>query len=328
MKPRALFHSGSLLGREVRERVAERPAFVGRDIHLFSALDAEVGTLTEVAGAATFVRRYTPGDLEGVELAIFCDASATSREIAASRPSGTTAIFLGDAAGDQNESPISPLPPIVAGINDALASRGGIWSSPHPAAVLLAHLLHPLRGLGIEEAVATVIQPASIEGEAGVDELFEDARQVFTMSGKRKNPIFGKQLAFNLLPTQSGTQPIAQALAAILQGEPPVALHVIQGGVFHGITVSLFVRSAAVAGLAAGAGAKAIKKALAANPHLELDDVPKGLGPIDAAGTDKVLVAPIRAEANAAGGFWIWATLDNLARGGALNALEIAEGLL
>lgn len=322
MKPLALFHSGSLLGKEIRERLLDRPAFANRDIRLFSALDAEVGTLTEVGGAATFVRRYEPGDLDGIELAIFCDSSATSREIAATRPEGTTAVLLAtDLEGDCGH-------PIVSGINDGAARPGALLSSPHSAAILLAHLLHPLRSLGVEEAVATVIQPASIEGEAGVEELFEDARQVFTLVGKRKNPIFGKQLAFNLLPTASGALPIANQLSTVLQGEPPVGLHVIQGGVFHGVTASLFVRLTASAGLAAGAGAKAVKKALASNLVLELDDVPRGLGPIDAASTDRVLVAPLRAEESAAGGFWIWATLDNLARGGALNALEIAEGLL
>ncbi len=325
MKPLALFQSGpqgSLLGKEIRERLVDRPLFANREIRLFSALDSEVGTLTEVAGAATFIRRYEPGDLEGIELAIFCDSSEASREIAAARPEGTTAIVLAtELQGDFGH-------PIVSGINEAAAARGALLSSPHPAAVLLAHLLHPLRGLGIEEAVATVVQPASIEGEAGVEELFEDARQVFTMAGKRKHSIFGKQLAFNLLPTASGASPIASALSTVLDGEPPVALHVIQGGVFHGITASLFVRFVGLAGGAAGAGAKAIKKALATNLALELDDVPRGLGPIDAAISDRVLVAPLRAEESAAGGFWIWATLDNLARGGALNALEIAEGLL
>jgi aspartate-semialdehyde dehydrogenase len=68
---------------------------------------------------------------------------------------------------------------------------------------------------------------------------------------------------------------------------------------------------------------QAIRKALAGNPHIETAEDPKHLGPIDSAASDKVLVGAIRKAPDR--GFWLWAVMDNLTRGGALNALEIAE---
>ncbi|HBL32028.1 MAG TPA: hypothetical protein DD490_34835, partial [Acidobacteria bacterium] len=62
---------------------------------------------------------------------------------------------------------------VVAGVNTEAAHPGTLMVSPHPAVVLLAHLLHPLRELAPTSAVAHVIQPASLHDTAGLDELFE-----------------------------------------------------------------------------------------------------------------------------------------------------------
>jgi aspartate-semialdehyde dehydrogenase len=189
--------------------------------------------------------------------------------------------------------------------------------------VLLAHLLHPLRGLSPEAVTATVLQPASMHGNAGLEELFEQTRQIVAMTGQRSNPVFGAQLSFNLLPTTADALPLAETLSQVLGGVPggvgPVALQVVQGSVFHSVTASLYVR------FGGNASVQGLRKALAAHPYLEIADRPKHLGPIDAAASGKVIFGTIRKDP--AGGFWIWAVMDNLTRGGALNAIEIIEGL-
>ena len=58
------------------------------------------------------------------------------------------------------------------------------------------------------------------------------------------------------------------------------------------------------------------------NPSAAAGDVP---APIDAAAQEEVLVGSVRADPDYPGGYWIWAVLDNLVRGGALNAVEVAE---
>lgn len=308
----AIVHPSDLLGKELTETLENRSK-QWRDIRLFSTLPDEIGGLTDVAGAAALVTPYDPDSLQGASTIYFCGPIAANRPLFDDVPAGATAVVLSpDATAEDG-------PPVVAGVNSEAARLGQVLLSPHPAVVLLAHLLHPLRGLQLESAAATVIQPASMFGTPGLEELFEQTRQIVAMTERRQTPVFGAQLAFNMLPTTADALPLTELLGQVMGDAPPVALQVVQGGVFHSLAVSLYVR------LGGKATVQSLRKALAAHPYVEVAERPKHLGPIDAAAQDKVILGTIRKDA--AGGFWIWAVMDNLTRGGALNAIEIVEGL-
>lgn len=310
----AILHPSGLLGKELREILeARHPEW--SDVRLLSTREEEVGTLTEVAGAAALVAAYEPESLAGVSVAFFCGAMADNRPLLAELPPETTAIVL------SYDATVEDGLPIVSGVNTAQAQGRRVLLSPHPAAVLLAHLLHPLRGLAPEAAVATLIQPASMRDDAGLEELFEQTRQIIAMTRRTPTPVFGAQLAFNLLPTPLPAGAVAAQLHAVLAGPPPLALQILQGAVFHSVSANLYVRFAGEPSL------QALRKALSEHPVLEAADKPRHLGPIDAAASDKVLYGAVRKD-EAAGGFWLWAVMDNLTRGGALNAIEIAEAVM
>jgi aspartate-semialdehyde dehydrogenase len=305
-----IVHPSGLLGKELRETLENRPEF-GFDLRLLSTRDDEIGTLTEIAGAAALVGRYEPESLHGARVVFFCGSMEDNRPILKDLPPETTGIVLSfDATVDDGF-------PAVAGVNTDMARGRRVLVSPHPAVVLLAHLLHPLRGLDPEEAVATVIQPVSMRDDAGLEELFEQTRQIVGMTRRSPTPVFGAQLSFNVLPTPLSPDPLAAQLQAVLGGPPPVALQILQGAVFHSVAASLYVR---FAGQSAPA---AVRKALSISPLLEVADKPRHLGPIDAAASDKVIYGNVRKD-EAGGGLWLWAVMDNLTRGGALNAIEIA----
>ncbi|HEV2854825.1 MAG TPA: hypothetical protein VHC97_18670 [Thermoanaerobaculia bacterium] len=309
----AILHPTNLLGKELRETIeARRPDWA--DLRLLSSREDEIGTLTEIGGAAALVGRWEPESLQGVDVAFFCGSMEDNRPFLAELPPETLAVVLSFDATVEDGTPI------VAGVNTA-AARNRVVLSPHPAVVLLAHLLHPLRGLAPEEVVATVIQPASMRDEGGLEELFENTRQIVAMTRRTPTPVFGTQLAFNLLPAPLPADPVAAQLQAVLADAPPVALQLLQGAVFHSVSASLYVRCAG------NPSQPALRKALSASPILELADKPRLLGPIDAAASDKVLFGTVRKD-EVGGGFWLWAVMDNLTRGGALNAIEIAEALL
>jgi aspartate-semialdehyde dehydrogenase len=315
----AIVHPMNLLGKELRESLDRLPRFSG-DVRLLSGREDEIGTLTEVAGAASLVTRYEPEALAGVSVAFLCGAMAENRPILADLPAETTAILLSlDATVEDGQ-------PVVAGVNDEAAGRHRVLLSPHPGVVLLASVLDALRGLSPEEAVATLIQPASIRDDAGIEELFEQTRQIVAMSGRTATPVFGAQLAFNLLPVPLAAEPVAAQLHAVLSGPqsppapPTVALQLLQGAVFHSLSASLYVRCRE------SASPQALRKMLAAHPHLEAADKPRSLGPADAAASDKILYGNVRKD-EAGGGLWLWAVMDNLTRGGALNAIAIAEAV-
>lgn len=308
----AILHPSNLLGKELSETIESR-ATQWREIRLLSTREDEIGNLTDLSGAAAMVARYEPESLLGISTVYFCGPVAANRPLFQNLPPGATGVVLSPDATPQDGVPV------VAGVNPEAASLGRVLVSPHPAVVLLAHLLHPLRELRLESAVATVIQPVSVYDNPGLEELFEQTRSILAMSGQRPSALFGTQLAFNLIPTTTDALPIAEALQSVLGRDLPVSLQVVQGGVFHSLTVSLHLRFAGTT------SAQAIRKAFNGHPYLEVAEHPKRLGPIDAAASEKVIFGTIQKDH--LGGFWLWAVMDNLTRGGALNALEIVEAI-
>lgn len=309
----ALVHAADLTGKELREGLESRMTS-WREVLLLSADPEEVGILTEVGGAATFVQRYEPETLRKASTVFFCGPAERNRPLYGDLAPGTTAVVLSPDATLEDGRPV------VAGVNSELAETVGSRErlvSPHPAVVLLAHLLHPLRAFHPSDAVATVIQPASAQGTPGIEELFEQTRQIVAMTKRDPMPVYGAQLSFNLLPTALESLSLSELLLAVLPESPPVALQVLQGGIFHGLSASLHVR------LSGNPSPQAVRKALAGNPQVEIAAKPRHLGPIDSGQSDKVVVGAVRTDP--VGGYWLWAVVDNLTRGTALNAIEIAE---
>lgn len=306
----AILHPASLVGKELREALEGRMK-EWREVRLLSTDLEEVGTLTEVMGAAALVQRYEPDSLKDVSTVYFCGPIAANRPLFDNVPSGAVAVVLSPDATPEDGQPV------VAGVNAETARAGTRLLSPHPAVVLLAHVLAPLRSFQPVDLVATLIQPASTQGDPGIQELFEQTREIVAMIGRSPTPVYGAQLSFNLLPTASETLPLSELLQKVVPEMPPIPVQVLQGGVFHGLAASLYVR------FGGSPTPKAIRKALAANPHVEIAGDPGHLGPVDSATSDKVLLGTVRQDS--AGGFWFWAVMDNLTRGSALNAIEIAE---
>jgi aspartate-semialdehyde dehydrogenase len=308
----AILHPASLIGKELREALEARMK-EWREVRLLSTDLEEVGTLTEVLGAAALVQRYEPESLKDVSTVYFCGPIEKNRPVFGDVPPGAVAVVLSpDAALEDGE-------PVVAGVSSGAVRPGARLLSPHPALVLLAHVLAPLRAFQPVDLVATLIQPASVQGDAGIQELFEQTREIVAMIARTPTPVYGAQLSFNLLPTASETLPLSELLQKIVPEMPPIPLQVLQGGVFHGLAASLYVR------FGGSPNPKAIHKALKANPYVEIAGDPRHLGPIDSATSDKVIVGTVREDSS--GGFWFWAVMDNLTRGMALNAIEVAEAV-
>lgn len=318
----ALLHPSGLVGDDLRLALSGKRQ-LWQELRLLTTDDEEVGTLTDLADAAAMVTRLEPGDLDHVDVAFFCGNIEESRPLIAGLSPAATAIVLSrDAAPEDGH-------PVVAGVNGETAHRGGPLLSPHPATVLLAHLIHPLRDFGPEHAVATLVQPVSVYGRKGLDEVFEQTRSILHFNPEPPRKVFPTQMAFNILPAASSTEHAAteyaathlKAVLAFSAGAENVqiATSTLQSSVFHSYGVNLHIR------LVDDPGPEQVREALAQHPAIDLSADPELLGMIDAAARDEVLVGSI--EQDPAGGYWIWAVMDNLTRGGALNAMGILEAL-
>jgi aspartate-semialdehyde dehydrogenase len=309
----ALLDPTTLTGQELRDGLAQRPELAPR-VELLATHAEDGGALIESGGEPALVRQIEVDDLRGIDLVFACGSMAATREALAQADAGSTIILLcPDADVDDGI-------PVVAGVNDASIRRGETLLSPAPTVIAVAHVMNAVHDLEPSEAIATAIQPASTHGSAGLDQLLEQTRKLLTFQRHDEPSLFGGQMAFNVLPVASTPQLTAQ-LAAVIRRPQNLALTVLQGSVFHSLSVSLYVRFAADPGL------EAVRQALDDAAAIELVEEASTLGPIDAAAREQVLIGDVLPNAGPAGGYWIWAAMDNLTRGGALNALEIAERL-
>lgn len=323
-----VLHPTSLLGKELLEALAARPDLAA-DLKLLSLDEEEVGLLTEAVGSAAVVAAATAQEVEAADVLVVCGELAPYRELlAARRPDAGVVLLSSDAVADDGTA-------VVAGVNLEAARRGAVLVSPHPGAVLLAHLLHPLLPHGLRCAVATLVQPASVYDRPGLDELFAQAGRMVAMQSQSPSPLFGgRQLAFNLYPAPRPPRHLLAQVRSVLAADADtlaLAASVLQGPIFHGFSAHLHVE------MEDDLEASELRWRLADNPLVELFEPQEGeldqLGPIDVPAHDRVVVGPVERDPAAAGsgartGYWIWAVMDNLTRGGAANALAILEQIL
>lgn len=309
----ALIGPTTLLGQEIRT-LLDRRREIWSEMSLLSAREDEIGVLTEVRGEATVVEKLANDSLDNVDLALFCGPVADYRSVSGDLRATTSVLIASPDAGTEDGYPV------VAGLNLELAEGHPRVLSPHPEAVLLCNLLAPLSKLGLEEVVATLIEPISMHERSALDGVLEETRNLLAFQPRTESSTFPAQVAFNLFPSGTDTSVLADLLRATLeQPELRVALRAVQGSVFHGVTASVFVR------FSEDVDAESIRSALGEHPEIDFSPDPELLGPIDSPSRDEVLVGEIQAAAD---GFWIWAVMDNLTIGGAGNSFRIAERML
>lgn len=305
----------SLLGQELRTRLEAEPD-LWDELLLFTRRPERIGALTEVAGAAAMVQELHEDELEQLDLLLVCAPTAGEMDFLQRAPEGLVRLVV---------APLAPVPGgqlLLADWNLDETDRDQILVSPHPAVVGLAYLLLPLEELQLEEAVATLLRPASMYEESALDEVFEQTRTLLSFQKPTPGEHYSHQIAFNLLRGPADEEVVLDQLGALLHPGPRLAVHTLQASVFHGFSVSLFCR------LGAKATPEDVALHLSPQPHVELSETPEGMGPIDAVSRETVLLGEVRAAAGVPGGFWLWAVLDNLTRGGAANALAIARRVL
>jgi aspartate-semialdehyde dehydrogenase len=233
------------------------------------------------------------------------------------------------------------VPLVVAGVNDAAASsHRGIIANPNCTTMTLMMAAGPLhRAAGLESMVATSYQSVSGSGQQGVDELIAQTDLLRSdldalMTGGWADPhpsLYTRPIGFNVLPyagseteqgyTDEEWKLVNESRKILdipgLRVEPTcVRVPVLVG---HGVVATLrFGRPINPAEAA---------EVLDAAPGVEVwsDTVPT---PLDSAGIDDVLVGRIRPTIGDPGGINLWVVGDNLRKGAALNAVQIAEMLV
>ena len=202
----------------------------------------------------------------------------------------------------------------------------------HPAAVMLALVAARVSGkLAVKSLAATVVEPASQQGSAAMDELHQQTVNLLSFQDLPKTQ-YDAQVAFNVLPALgdsakvsllSTEERIARHYKLLGSALPTLDLELIQAPVFHGYVASVLLE------LEDECTAAQVEEALTGewlDVVAEDSDPPSNLS---AAGQEEIMVRVKRTGA-AAGGvarrFWLWLAADNL-KLGALNAIACANEL-
>ena len=209
-----------------------------------------------------------------------------------------------------------------------------IIANPNCSTIQMVVALKPLHTLGkIKRVVVSTYQSVSGAGKEGMDELYDQTKSVFVHEAVPPKK-FPKPIAFNLIPqidvfmedgsTKEEWKMVVET-AKIL--DPDIAVHAtcVRVPVFigHSETVNVqFERPVSVE-----EATKALKQA----PGIEVidDRCPGGYAtPVDCAGEDAVFISRIRQDPTAPNTLSFWCVSDNLRKGAALNAVQIAEELI
>jgi aspartate-semialdehyde dehydrogenase len=293
------------VGTVTLELLAERGF---EDVRAFASARS-VGREVSYGGESLAVEEATPAVLGAgdLDLLFFSVGTVASRELVPpAAKAGTTCIDKSDAFRLTDGIPL-----VVAGVNDDALDDGPIVANPNCSAIQLACVLKPLHdAAGLARVRLATYQSMSGAGDAGIERLraVEPMRADLAMDWE-----FTGEESSEEWKLRAETQKILGL------PELPLQATCVRVPVLVGHAQAVWVETEE------SLSPEQATEILGSAPHLELADLPT---PGQAAGRDSVLVSRIRRDPTADRGLALWAVNDNLRKGAALNAIQIAEALL
>jgi aspartate-semialdehyde dehydrogenase len=245
------------------------------------------------------------GDLD---LCFFSVGTTTSRELVEPTAAGGAVVI--DKSDAYRLADGVPL--VVAGVNDGILDGDRIIANPNCSAMQLTAALQPLReAAGLARVRLATYQSMSGAGDAGIDRL----RQVQPMEGDLA-------MDWDLDGDEFSEEWKLRAETRKILGLPELPLHAtcVRVPVLVGHAQAVWVETERPL------TPDEAREAIGGAPNVELADL--AMPRKDAAGKDSVLVGRIRRDPTAENGLALWVVNDNLRKGAALNAVQIAEVLL
>jgi aspartate-semialdehyde dehydrogenase len=332
-----VFGATGQVGGVMRTLLAER-SFPVSDIRFFASARS-AGTTLPWADGEIVVEDTETADVSGLDVALFSNGKAASK-LAAPRVAGAGATVI-DNSSAWRMDPEVPL--VVSEVNpdDALRPPKGIIANPNCTTMAAMPVLAPLhREARLVRLRVATYQAVSGSGGVGVAELDTQARAVTDRAAELAfagdavpfpaPKLYAGPIAFNVLPLAgsivddgSGETDEEQKL----RNESRKILHIpdlLVSGTCVRVPVFTGHSLAISAEFANDLTPERARELLAGAPGVELSDVPT---PLEAAGRDPSLVGRIRADQAAppGKGLVMFVSGDNLRKGAALNAVQIAE---
>jgi len=318
------------VGREMLKTLEQRNFPASKVIPLASSRSA--GKTVSYQGGELVVQELTENSFEGVDVAVFSAGGGTSQKFAPHAVKSGCVVVDNSSAWRMDDR----CPLVVPEVNaHALAKHNGIIANPNCSTIQMVVALQPLHEAAkIKRVVVSTFQAVSGTGQKGIEELEKQIRQLFNMQTPEVSA-YPHQIAFNCLPhidvfldndyTKEEMKMVHETVKIMEDPGIKVTATTVRVPVFYGHSESVNIETEKKL------SAKDARVILARAPGVKVLDNPKEkIYPLalDAAGEDDVYVGRIREDESIANGLNMWVVADNIRKGAALNAVQIAEILV
>jgi aspartate-semialdehyde dehydrogenase len=331
----AVLGATGAVGREILTCLEDRDLDI-KEIRLLASKNS-AGTEVEFRGKNYEVKEVHPDHFKGVTIAFFAAGGSTSKEYA------PIAIEAGAIVIDKSShfrmDKNTPL--VVPEVNSAVLreyltkitpKKGGLIASPNCSTIQLVVVLKPIADqFGLKRVVLSTYQSVSGAGQKGIDELSSQVISLFS-HGEVEVKNMPYQIAFNCIPqidsflpngyTKEEIKVIEESRKIMSLPDLKITATAVRVPTFacHGESVNIETDRSV--------DPKSVQVLLRGSPGVVVYDNPDKqeypLG-VDVVGTDATYVGRIRRDESLTNGINLWIVADNLRKGAALNAVQIAE---
>ena len=326
----AIVGATGLVGQEFIKVLIQRN-FPVSSMHLLAS-DRSAGRRLVVNSQEIEVEETVPESFDGIDIAFFSAGAEISRYFA------PIAVRSGAVVVDNSAAfrMVPAVPLVVPEVNpEDIKWHNGIIANPNCSTIQMVVALYPLHKVSpIKRIVVDTYQAVSGTGSAAVEELTVQSKQV--LEGQTTIPhVYPHQIAFNVLPeidvflddgyTKEEWKMVEEAKKIMHAADIAISATCARVPVFNGHSEAVNVEFSrpmlsdeAQRILIQAPGVKVLDdSAISLYPH-----------PWSTAGSDEVFVGRIRRDTSHPNGLVMWVVADNLRKGAALNAVQIAEEMI
>ncbi len=320
------------VGRQLLAVLAERDFPADEVIALASR--ASVGKEVSFGDDETLkVHDLAEFDFTGTDIGLFSPGGAVSK-VHAPRAAEQGCVVIDNTSQFRMDEDVPLVVPEVNGETIAGYDARNIIANPNCSTIQMVVALKPLHDHAhIKRIVVSTYQSTSGAGKQAMDELFDHTRAIY-MNAREEPRSFAKTIAFNVVPqigpfdTDGSTGEEAKMVREtqrILDPEILVSATCVRVPTFIGHAEAVNVE------FHDPIDEEEARELLTAAPGVVVIDRPFDGGyatPVDCVGEDATFVSRIRRDPTVANGLCLWIVSDNLRKGAALNAVQIAEDLI
>jgi len=323
----AIVGATGAVGQEFLKILAERE-FPVDDLKLL-ATKRSAGKVISWRGKEYEVQETTHDSFKGVDIALFAGGSASTEYAPSAVKSGAIVIDNSSAFRLNPEVPL-----VVPEVNpEDIKWHKGIIANPNCSTIIMVVALKPILDLaGIKRVVVSTYQAVSGAGREGIEELEDQIRRWANGEDQFKGEVFPYQIAFNLIPridafhegnyTKEEWKMVNETRKIFHSPDMKITATTVRVPVFRSHSESINVETERKVSV------EELRDALSKAPGVVVVDDPANDRypmPLFTSDTDEIYVGRIREDFTVPSGFNLWVVGDQIRKGAATNAVQIAE---